>query len=43
MKPSVLAGEEHGGTRNIVGIAAATERDAGHRRLGGLGGRVCVL
>ena len=36
----VLAGEKHGGTRDIIGIAAATERYAVNCCLGGL--RSCV-
>ena len=39
----VLAGEKHGGARNVIGIAAAAERDAGHRGPRGLGGRVGVV
>ena len=39
----VLAGEKHGCARNIIGIAAAAERDAGHCCTGGLGGRVGVV
>ena len=39
----ILAGKKHGGTRNIIGIAAATERYAGHRGPGGLRGRVGVV
>src|SRR5207344_522689 len=42
-KTVVLAGEKHGGTRNVLRVAAATERYAGHRCLGGLGGRVRVV
>ena len=39
----VLAGKKHGGARNVIGIAAAAERDAGHRGPGGLEGRVGVV
>ena len=39
----VLAGEKHGGARDIIGIAAATERYASDRRPGGLGGRMRVV
>src|SRR6185503_10459920 len=39
----VLTGEEHGGARNIFGIAAAAERYSGHGRFRGLGCRVRVV
>src|SRR6478672_1900329 len=39
----VLAGEKYRGTCDVVGVAAAAERDAGDRGFGGLGRRVRVV
>src|SRR6185503_386988 len=42
-EPVVLAGEEHGGARDISCIAAAAERNSGYGRFRGLRGRVRIV